>query len=115
MLQTAPTQENLRCVIMPADLQQRPNLEALAPTLDWHQPDDHCVATVVEPGAVQFFDGRLFIGQISQLVTSPLSSRPGLSPTAATNGDRQNFAPSGPTAGHRPPLFSGALVAKPCL
>ncbi|MBE9204438.1 FAD-binding oxidoreductase [Synechocystis salina LEGE 06099] len=71
VLQTAPSKENLRCVIMPADLQQRPNLEALAPTLDWHQPNDHCVATVVEPGAVQFFDGRLFIGQISQLVTSP--------------------------------------------
>ncbi|AIE73457.1 MULTISPECIES: FAD-binding oxidoreductase [unclassified Synechocystis] len=71
LLQTAPTKENLRCVIMPADLQQRPNLEALAPTLDWHHPNDHCVATVLEPGAVQFFDGRLFIGQISQLVTSP--------------------------------------------
>jgi glycine/D-amino acid oxidase-like deaminating enzyme len=71
MLQTAYTAEKLRCVVMPADLQQRPNLEALATQADWLQPNNHCLATVLEAGAVQFLDGHLFLGQISQLVTSP--------------------------------------------
>lgn len=71
LLQTSPTKENLRCIVMPADLRQRPNLEALAPRVDWQNPNEQCLATVVEPGAVQFFDGRLILGQISQLVTSP--------------------------------------------
>ncbi len=71
LLQTAPTQETLRCIVMPANLQQRPNLEALAPQVNWDNGDDQCLATVLEAGAVQFFDRRLFLGQISQLVTSP--------------------------------------------
>lgn len=71
LLQTAPTKESLRCMVMPADLQQRPNLEALAPQVDWQNPNGQCLATVLEAGAVQFFDRRIFLGQISQLVTSP--------------------------------------------
>lgn len=71
LLQTAPSPENLRCLVMPADLRPRPTLEALAPGLDWTQPTTNGRATVLEPGAVQFFDQRLFLGQISQLVTSP--------------------------------------------
>ena len=70
MLQTAYSAEKLRCVIMPADLQQRPNLEALASQADWQYPNNHCLATVLEAGAVQFLDGHLFLGQISQLITA---------------------------------------------
>jgi glycine/D-amino acid oxidase-like deaminating enzyme len=71
LLQTPYTAEQLRCVVMPADLQQRPNLEALAIQADWRHPQDLCLATVLEAGAVQFLDGHLFLGQISQLATSP--------------------------------------------
>ena len=71
LLKTPYSQKNLRCVIMPADLQQRPNLESLATQADWQYPNDHCLATALEAGAVQFLDGHLFLGQISQLVTSP--------------------------------------------
>ncbi|MEB3226886.1 MAG: FAD-binding oxidoreductase [Synechocystis sp.] len=71
LLQTPYTAENLRCVVMPADLQQRPNLEALALQADWHHPQGQCLATVLEAGAVQFLDGHVFMGQISQLATAP--------------------------------------------
>jgi len=71
LLQTPYTPASLRCVIMPADLQQRPNLEKLATQADWQYPTDHCLAAALEAGAVQFLDGHLFLGQISQLVTSP--------------------------------------------
>jgi glycine/D-amino acid oxidase-like deaminating enzyme len=71
LLQTAYSAEILRCVVMPADLQQRPNLESLASQADWQDPQDHCLAEALEAGAVQFLDGHLFLGQISQLVTSP--------------------------------------------
>ncbi|MFM1843909.1 MAG: hypothetical protein RLZZ490_2652 [Cyanobacteriota bacterium] len=71
LLQTPPTTEKLRCVVMPADLQQRPNLEGLASQIDWQHPQDRCLSTVLEAGAVQFLDGHVFLGQISQLITSP--------------------------------------------
>ncbi|MGA1603887.1 MAG: NAD(P)/FAD-dependent oxidoreductase, partial [Prochlorothrix sp.] len=82
-LSTPYTTERLRCMVMPADLQQRPALESRASQVDWQTPQEQCLGTVLEAGAVQFLDGHCFFGQISQLVPA-VTYRPDLTQAQQT-------------------------------
>ena len=59
---------------MPA-VQQRFSLQAKAQELEpetaWNPPDDQLAKLILDPGAVQFQDGSLCIGQISAIAPNP--------------------------------------------
>ncbi len=71
-----PIDFELSTIIMPAIL-QRFALEATAEELgndfSWDNPQDLPVQTVLDAGAIQFIDGSLCLGQISAIVSDPVS------------------------------------------
>ncbi len=73
VLETPPVDLTLRSLVMPADV-QRFAMESTASNPDTDSLWDelgHCVAPhILDPGAIQFQDGRIRIGQISRVVTS---------------------------------------------
>ncbi|MBJ7899702.1 MAG: FAD-dependent oxidoreductase [Cyanobacteria bacterium RI_101] len=76
LLKTAPTNERLRTLAMPARF-GRLALEAQAPQWDWDSQNPQTWAEILEVGGVQFLDGSLCLGQITQF-TPRLNHRPDL-------------------------------------
>ncbi|PSO49193.1 MAG: FAD-dependent oxidoreductase [Cyanobacteria bacterium SW_9_44_58] len=76
LLETPPLDLKLNTLIMPAH-DQRLRLEAKATALEqeslWDQPEEDLGSAVIDPGAIQFRDGHLCIGQISRTLTDPNS------------------------------------------
>ena len=73
LILTPPVDFELGTVVMPA-VQQRFILEAKARELtteDWDPPYDLAPKAILDPGAVQFLDGRICMGQISALAPNP--------------------------------------------
>jgi glycine/D-amino acid oxidase-like deaminating enzyme len=67
LIMTPPVDLELATVVMPAQ-QQRLILEAQSTTLD---PENQSAKLILDPGAVQFMDGSLCIGQISAIADNP--------------------------------------------
>ena len=74
LIQTPPMDLELATVVMPA-VQQRFSLEDQAQALEtetgWNPPYYGLVKAILDPGAVQFMDGSLCIGQISAIAPNP--------------------------------------------
>lgn len=74
VLVTPPVDLQMRTLVMPARLKRfsleeqgsRPELEPL-----WTEEDSALAASVLDPGAIQFRDGRFCLGQISQIQRDP--------------------------------------------
>lgn len=92
LIMTPPVDIKLRTLVMPAT-QQRLLLEAKAsqPEIEsqWENPSHDVVASVLEPGAIQFLDGSFCIGQISEILTSPDGA---IDPVASEAKIRQEIA-----------------------
>ncbi|AFZ46120.1 FAD dependent oxidoreductase [Cyanobacterium stanieri PCC 7202] len=74
LIKTKPTDIKLRCLVMPsttARFLMEKDVTALAKDSIWTNPSDDLQAEVLEPGAIQFLDGSLCLGQISQIRTNP--------------------------------------------
>ena len=75
LILTPPVDFELGTIVMPA-IQQRFILEAKAQELttdDWNPPYDQAPKAILDPGAVQFMDGRICMGQISAIAPNPLA------------------------------------------
>ncbi len=74
MIETPSVDLQLRTIVMPAKL-KRFALEANASTREadslWDEPAHELVPPILDPGAIQFLDGSLRIGQISRVLTDP--------------------------------------------
>ncbi|WP_069791761.1 NAD(P)/FAD-dependent oxidoreductase [Cyanobacterium sp. IPPAS B-1200] len=73
LIKTKPTDIKLRCLIMPsttARFLMEEDVTALAKDTLWENPNDELQGEVLEPGAIQFLDGSLCLGQISQIRTN---------------------------------------------
>ena len=71
LIMTPPVELELSTVVMPA-IQQRFTLEAEAPADPaWNPPYNEAIKSILDPGAVQFLDGSLCIGQISAIAYNP--------------------------------------------
>ena len=74
LIVTPPVDLELGTIVMPA-VQQRFTLEAKAKELElksaWNPPYDELARLILDPGAVQFMDGSLCIGQISAIAPNP--------------------------------------------
>ncbi|NJN01395.1 MAG: FAD-binding oxidoreductase [Leptolyngbyaceae cyanobacterium SL_1_1] len=74
LIETPAVDFKLRSLVMPANL-RRFELERLASQPDtealWQEPGHQIAAAILDAGVVQLLDGRLRIGQISRLLTSP--------------------------------------------
>lgn len=74
LIKTVPTDIKLRTLVMSA------NLERLVMEKDatkperyqlWENPNDDVLTDIIEAGGVQFVDGTICMGQISQIITNP--------------------------------------------
>lgn len=73
LIMTPPVELELATIVMPA-VQQRFALEAQAQELAasfWNPPYSKPVEPIIDPGAVQFVDGSLCMGQISAIAYEP--------------------------------------------
>ncbi len=77
VIKTPPVALKLRTLVMPAQL-QRFALEAKAsvPEVDslWDVPGNEPVPPILDPGAIQFLDGSLCLGQLSRVLTDPTAT-----------------------------------------
>jgi glycine/D-amino acid oxidase-like deaminating enzyme len=72
IIETPPVDVRLNTLVMPANL-QRFQLEAQSTQVDelWNEPGNQPVPPILDPGAIQFRDGSLRLGQISRTLTDP--------------------------------------------
>ena len=72
LILTPPVDLELSAVVMPA-VQQRFTLEAEADCTEtsWSPPYNHLTQQIIDPGAVQFIDGSICMGQISAIAFNP--------------------------------------------
>lgn len=72
LIEIPPVDIKLQSLVMPAQL-KRFQLEAEASKSEvdylWEQPDTEIVPHILDPGAIQFQDGRIIIGQISRTLS----------------------------------------------
>lgn len=72
LIEIAPVPIQLLTIVMPVN-EQRYGLEAKACELDslWDYPGHEPVPPILDPGAVQFRDGTIRLGQMSRVLTDP--------------------------------------------
>ncbi|ACK66000.1 FAD dependent oxidoreductase [Rippkaea orientalis PCC 8801] len=70
LIMTPPVDIHLKTMVMPAVL-KRLMVESEVSQYQWDNPSSELIADVMEPGAIQFRDGRICLGQISQICTNP--------------------------------------------
>ncbi|MBW4612875.1 MAG: FAD-binding oxidoreductase [Desmonostoc vinosum HA7617-LM4] len=72
VIETPPVDVKLRTLIMPANL-QRFQLETNSTQNDqpWNEPGKELLPPILDPGAIQFQDHSLRLGQISRVLTDP--------------------------------------------
>ena len=110
LILTPPVDLELGTIVMPA-IQQRFNLEAKAQELiaeDWNPPYNETPKVILDPGAVQFMDGRICMGQISAIAPNPEAK---LSPFTAENQIRQQVSHVLPLLEDLPGNCHSCLVA----
>ena len=110
LILTPPVDFELGTIVMPA-VQQRFILEARAKELateDWNPPYDLLSKTILDPGAVQFLDGRICMGQISAIAPNPEAK---LNPFAAEAEIREQVSNILPLLEDIPGTCHSCLVA----
>ncbi len=111
MIETPPVNLKLRTIVMTANL-QRFQLEKQATTHEfdslWDEPDYEIVPPILDPGAIQFLDGSLRMGQISRIITNPYAK---IDPVASENYMRQEIGKVLPALEHIPGTWHHCLVA----
>ena len=111
LIVTPPVDLELGTIVMPA-VQQRFMLEAkaqeLAATSAWNPPYNEPTRIILDPGAVQFMDGSLCIGQISVIAPNPEAK---LNPFAAEAQIRQQVSNILPLLEDVPGTCHSCLVA----
>lgn len=74
LIEIAPMDPCLRTLVLPAQI-QRVGLETLSsrPEFEhfWDQPGHEPMPSILDPGGIQFCNGRLLLGQISRTLTDP--------------------------------------------
>ena len=77
LIKTPPVDIRLSTLVMPA-VQKRFDLESKGSSLDldlfWDESEPKSLLPILDPGAVQFKDNSLCIGQISQIITNPAAN-----------------------------------------
>ncbi len=97
LIKTPPTEIKLRTLVMPANLQRlvmeaevtQPEKESL-----WEQPHQNLLAGVTEAGAIQFLDGSICMGQVSDIITEPNAFVEPLQSEAKIRNGIANILPS---------------------
>ena len=110
LILTPPMDFELGTIVMPA-VQQRFILEAKAKELtpdDWNPPYDQAPRAILDPGAVQFIDGRICMGQISAIALNPEAK---LNPFAAETQIREQVSNVLPLLEDIPGTCHSCLVA----
>lgn len=111
VIKTPPVDLELATIIMPA-VQQRFILEAqaqeLEPDAGWNPPYDEVAKLILDPGAVQFVDGSLCLGQISAIAPNPTAK---LNPFTAETQIRQQVGNVLPLLEDTPGSCHSCLVA----
>ena len=111
LIKTPPTEIKLRTLVMPANLQRlvmeaevtQPEKESL-----WEQPSQNLLAGVMEAGAIQFLDGSICMGQISEIITEPNAQ---LDPLQSEEKIRQGIATILPSLSKIAGTWHNCLVA----
>ncbi|MGK7875233.1 MAG: NAD(P)/FAD-dependent oxidoreductase [Xenococcaceae cyanobacterium] len=111
LIRTPPVDIKLRTLVMPATL-KRLTLEAEASKAEiesiWDKPGYEPVPGILEPGAIQFLDGSLCIGQISQVLTDPEAE---INATASERQIRKGIGRILPSLENVPGTWNRCLVA----
>jgi glycine/D-amino acid oxidase-like deaminating enzyme len=111
LIKTPPVEICLRTLVMPAT-QKRLLLEAKATHADmevqWEEPSQNLVASVLEAGAIQFLDRSLCIGQISEIYTN---SEIQIDPVTSESKIRTEIANILPLLQNLPGTWHRCLVA----
>lgn len=101
----------LRTLVMPAQM-QRFDLEAKAsqPHLDslWDEPNHEPAPSILDPGAVQFRDGSICLGQLTRVLTNPHGE---VNAVASEAKIRSEVGEILPTLGNLPGSWHSCLVA----
>ena len=111
LIKTPPVDIKLQALIMPANL-QRFALEAEASKAQmesrWDQPDNELVSPILDPGAVQFADGSLRLGQWSRILSDPYGN---IDASVSERAIRQGVGTILPSLGNLPGTWHHCLVA----
>lgn len=111
LLETPPLNLKLNTLMMPAH-DQRLHLEATATAPEkeplWDQPGADLGSAVMDPGAIQFRDGHLCIGQISRALTDP---NPTIDATASEAWLREEIGTLLPPLTKVPAQWHSCLIA----
>ena len=110
LILTPPVDLELGTIIMPA-VQQRFILEDKVQELtpdDWNPPYDLAPKAILDPGAVQFIDGRICMGQISAIAPNPEAK---LNPFTAETQIREQISNVLPVLEDIPGTCHSCLVA----
>ena len=111
LIKTPPADIQLRTLVMPASL-KRLAMEAKAsdPANEslWDRPGCELAPASLEPGAIQFLDGSLCIGQVSQVLTHPQAE---VDPSASEAKIRKEAGNILPSLGNIPGTWHRCLVA----
>lgn len=106
-----PQNIKLRTLVMPAK-QKRFDLEKKATQIEikpcWNQPNSDLIAGIIDAGAIQFLDGSLYIGQISEIRTNPHAKIDSL---ASENKIRRAVSQILPQIGNLPGIWHNCLVS----
>ena len=111
LIKTPPVDIKLKAVVMPANL-QRFSLEAEASKAEiefrWDQPGNELVSPILDPGAVQFADGSLCLGQWSRILSDPYGN---IDASVSEREIRQGVGNILPSLGNLPGTWHHCLVA----
>lgn len=109
LIEIAPVQMKLKTIVSPAN-SQRFALEAKAWELDskWDKPGQEPVPPILDPGAVQFLDGSIRLGQISRVLTDPEAK---VDPAASEAAIRTDVGKILPALAQLPGTWHSCLVA----
>ncbi|MDJ0617716.1 MAG: FAD-binding oxidoreductase [Calothrix sp. MO_192.B10] len=109
MIATLPVDIKLHTLVMPAQL-KRFQLEADSTTSDrpWKEPGNQPAPPILDPGAVQFLDGSLRLGQISRTLTDPFAE---IDPSGSETALRQSIGEVLPVLKDIPGTWHHCLVA----
>ena len=108
IIETPPVDLQLHSLVMPANL-QRFQLEAESTKSNelWDEPNNQ-LGTILDPGAVQFLDGSLRLGQISYVFTDPHTN---INPVNSEALLRRSVGNILPAISELPGTFHHCLVA----
>lgn len=97
LIDIPPGSVQLQVPVMPA-ITQRFELEAKVSTAEldplWDEPGNEPLPPILDPGAVQFLDGTIRMGQLSRVLTDPYAAIDALQSEAAIRSQVGNILPA---------------------